>query len=312
MKVSVFGGSGFVGEYIIEELLNNNFTPYALLRYGSEKKINRYRECKIITGSIDNDTAIEQTMMNTEAVIYNIGIIREFKTRNITFEKLHFVGLKKCVDQAKKLNIKRFILMSANGVKENGTGYQKTKYKAEKYLIDSGLDWTIFQPSLIFGNSNGKQEFCNQLKKDMLSLPLPAPLFYSGLLPLNAGKFKMSPIHIKDVAKCFVQSLKNKESICRTFSLGGENLTWIEILKIIVLASDKEGKMFVPAPVIPIKLVASIFQRFAWFPISKEQLIMLLEGNTCDGKDAFELFDINSPIKFSIDSLSYLSDENNE
>ena len=80
MKVSIFGGSGFVGEYIIEELLNSNYSPYILLRYGSELKIKRYSECKIITGNIDNDTAIEQTMMNTEAVIYNIGIIREFKS----------------------------------------------------------------------------------------------------------------------------------------------------------------------------------------------------------------------------------------
>ena len=106
MKVAVFGGSGFVGEYIINELLNGNAKPYVLLRYGSESKITRYRECKVITGDIDNKTAIEQTIMNAEAVIYNIGIIREFKSSDATFNKLHFEGLKRCVDQAKKLNVK--------------------------------------------------------------------------------------------------------------------------------------------------------------------------------------------------------------
>ena len=320
MKVAVFGASGFVGEYIIEELLNSNFSPYILLRYGSESKIKRYNECKIITGNIDNDTAIEQTMMNTEAVIYNIGIIREFKSSpslsilthdEITFEKLHFERLKQCVDQAKKLNIKRFVLMSANGVKENGTGYQSTKYRAEKYLKDSGLDWTIFQPSLIFGNSEGKQEFCKQLKKDMLSLPFPAPLFHNGFSPFNAGSFKMSPVHVTDVAKAFVKSLKEEKSIGKIFPLGGKNLTWKEIIKLISVASDKEDKMFIPAPVLPIKMVATILDRFPWFPIAKDQLTMLLEGNTCDGSQAFELFNIKNPVEFNLDSLSYLSDEHN-
>ena len=113
---------------------------------------------------------------------------------------------------AKKLNVKRFILMSANGVCENGTGYQSTKFRAEEYLKDSGLDWTIFRPSLIFGDSNGKQEFCKQLRDDMLSLPFPGPLFFDGLNIFNAGKFKMSPIHVKDVSQIFIKSLSLKVS----------------------------------------------------------------------------------------------------
>ena len=318
MKVSIFGGSGFVGDYIINELIENDLTPYVLVRLGNESKITKYEQCKIITGNIENNTAIEQTMMNTEAVIYNIGIIREFKSSpslstlvhdDKTFEKLHYEGLKKCVDTAKKLNIKRFILMSANGVKENGTGYQSTKFRAEKYLKDSGLDWTIFQPSLIFGDSSGKQEFCKQLKKDMLSLPFPVPLFHEGFLPFNAGAFKMSPVHVEDVAKCFVNSLSERKSIEKTFSLGGKEMTWKEIIKNIAIASDKEDKIFIPAPVLPIKIVASLFDRFGWFPISKDQLTMLLEGNTCDGSEAYSLFNIKNPIEFNLDSLKYLSDE---
>ena len=318
MKVSVFGGSGFVGDYIINELIENDITPYALVRLGNESKITKHEKCKIVTGDIDNDTAVEQTMMNAEAVIYNIGIIREFKSSpslsvlvhdDITFEKLHYEGLKKCVDQAKKLNIKRFILMSANGVKENGTGYQSTKYRAEEYLKNSGLDWTIFRPSLIFGDSSGKQEFCKQLKKDMLSLPLPAPLFHKGFLPFNAGTFKMSPVHVEDVAKCFVNSLSEKQSIGKTFPLGGKEMTWKEITKNIAIASDREDKIFIPAPVLPVKIVASLFDRFSWFPISRDQLTMLLEGNVCDGSEAYSLFNIKEPIEFNLDSLTYLSDE---
>jgi NADH dehydrogenase len=309
MKVAIFGGSGFVGEYIINELLDNKHVPYVLLRYKSESKISRHKECQLITGDLDNPTAIEQTMMNAEVVIYNIGIIREFKSSGMSFEKLHLEGLIKCVKQAKKLNIKRFILMSANGVKENGTGYQTTKFHAENYLKESGLDWTIFRPSLIFGNSRGKQEFCKQLKQDMLLLPFPAPLFHDGLLPFKAGAFKMSPIHVEDVARIFVKSLSNKDSISKMFELGGEDLTWKEITKLIAIASDKDTKIFIPAPVLPIKIIAGLLDRFSAFPIAKDQLIMLLEGNTCDGTEAFDFFDIKEPTKFNLESLNYLKND---
>jgi hypothetical protein len=79
--------------------------------------------------------------------------------------------------------------------------HQISKYLAEEYLKFSNIDWTIFRPSLIFGDPRGgdRPEFCSQIKKDMLSLPFPAPNFYPGLNPMNAGKFVMSPIHIKNV-----------------------------------------------------------------------------------------------------------------
>ena len=308
MKVSVFGATGFVGEYILNELISNNYKPYALVRFGSEDKIKDIDKVNVITGNLENPTAIEQTLMNTQVVIYNVGIIREFKSWDITFEKLHFEYMKKVVDIAKNLNVERFILMSANGVKENGTGYQTTKLKAEEYLKSSGLKWTIFRPSLIFGESEEKQEFCKQLKKDMLSLPFPAPLFHKGLLPLNAGMFKMSPIHVKDVAEIFVSSIALKDSIGKTYELGGEEKTWKEIIKLISKASGK-NKMLIPAPVLPIKILATIFDRFGWFPISRDQLTMLLEGNTCSGKEAFDFFGIKEPIEFNLESLNYLSDD---
>ena len=304
MKVAIFGGSGFVGNYLIDELLDNNHKVYSLVRLGNEHKISNSKKIKIITGDIDNPTAIEQTMMNAEAIIYNIGIIKEFKFSGITYEKLHFEGLKKCVDMAEKLNIKRFILMSANGVKESGTGYQTTKYRAEKYLEKSKLNWTVFRPSLIFGDSIDKKEFCKELRDEMLSLPFPAPLFFDGLKFWNAGKFKMSPIHVKDVSKIFVKSLSMDETIKNIYHLGGDDLDWRTITKEIAIASDKETKIFIPAPALVVKNVAKIFGPL--LPISADQITMLMEGNTCDSSEVFELFDIKEPLLFNQENLKYL------
>ena len=82
------------------------------------------------------------------------------------------------------------------------------------------------------------------------------------------------------------------------------SFNWKQIIKTISRAL-KKNKFTIPAPVLPIKLVASILDRFKFFPITRDQLTMLLEGNTCDSKDLFSDFDI-TPIEFNTKNLSYL------
>ena len=171
------------------------------------------------------------------------------------------------------------------------------------------MEWTIFRPSLIFGDPRGhdRPEFCTQLKKDLISLPFPAPLFHEGLLPLDAGSFAMSPIHAENVADIFVSSIEKDNHYGKTIELGGETeLSWKEIIKIISNACGKK-KWVLPAPIIGVKTVAAVFDRFSWFPVTKDQLTMLLEGNTCDSTNYF-LENRLKPLPFDINNLFYLKD----
>tara|TARA_B100000287_G_scaffold10635_2_gene10766 strand:+ start:3289 stop:4215 length:927 start_codon:yes stop_codon:yes gene_type:complete len=308
MKIAVFGGTGFVGSYIIDNLIENQFTPRILVRENSKKKIISAEKCEVVIGDIFDEEAIKEVLNGVDAVIYTIGLIREFPSLGITFEKLHFEGAVKCMDLSSEAGIKRFILMSANGVCPDGTGYQKTKWMSEQYLKNTDLDWTIFRPSTIFGDprGQGRPEFFTQLKSDLIELPLPAPLFHQGLLPFNAGSFLMSPIHIKDVAQFFVKSIKGEKYYGKVFELGNENHTWKEMLRMLTSALNK-NKLMIPAPIGPIMAVASILDRFSWFPATKDQLIMLAEGNTCDSSKLFSDFKIE-PTPLNPDNLSYLVD----
>jgi len=304
MKIALFGGTGFVGSYIIDELIDSDFSPKVLVRKGSESKL--LSDCEIVYGDIADEKSIKETIRDTEAIIYNIGIIRELRSKEITYTKLHYEGVRICVKIAEEMNVNRFILMSANGVKPNGTGYQTSKFKAEKELQSSNLNWTIFRPSLIFGRpySQTHKEFCSELRDEILSLPFPAPLFYEGILPINAGLFSMSPIHAKNVSEFFVKSLDMKSSIGKIYKIGGlEKLTWKEIIHKISLASNKLTWK-VPAPAILIKLMAKFFDRFEWFPVTTDQLTMLMEGNIVE-EEYFSNFDID-PIEFSVKNLDYL------
>jgi uncharacterized protein YbjT (DUF2867 family) len=305
MKVALFGGTGFVGSYLVDALVAAGHTPRLLVRRASEGKVRQREACEIVNGEIGDAPAVAECLAGAGAAIYNIGLLREFPRQGVTWEAMHYEGAARAIDAAAGGGVRRFILMSANGAKPVGTGYQATKYRAEQYLANSGLDWTVFQPSVIFGDPRGREEFCSMLRDQMLAPPVPAPLFHEGLLPRDAGRFRMSPVAIQDVATAFARALDTPASHGRIFPLGGpEALEWREILRIIAAASGRR-KFMLPAPVGAVRAVAALFDRYPWFPVTRAQLQMLLEGNVCDGRDAWELFGIK-PTPFTVDSLAYL------
>ena len=305
MKVTVFGGTGFVGGYLIDELLEKGHHPVLLVRPESRHKVNQREHCTLVDGDIADANSLREALSGADAAIYNIGILREFPSRGVTFEALHFEGARRAMDAAEDAGTQRFLLMSANGVKADGTGYQRTKYMAEQYLKTTGLNWTVFRPSVLFGDPRGRMEFASQLYRDIIRSPLPAPLFYNGLLPVNAGEFRMSPVHVKDVASVFVKALDMPETAEQIVSLcGPEDLSWREILKIIASAAGTT-KHTLPAPVLLLKGLAAVLDQYAFFPITRDQLTMLMEGNTCHGQDAFHTFGLK-PTPFDATRLSYL------
>ena len=87
MKVAVFGGTGYVGSYIVEELVNQGFTPRLLVRNGSEK-IMKPRKCEIFKGDIDNTNIVEEVISQADVVIYLIAVIREFPRKGYYLGKV--------------------------------------------------------------------------------------------------------------------------------------------------------------------------------------------------------------------------------
>lgn len=305
MKVAVIGGTGFVGLHITRHLIAAGHVPRLLVRAGSEGKVENAAACELVRGEVGDKAALRDCLSGADAVIYLIGILREFPARGVTFEALQHQGVVDTIEAAQAAGVGRFILMSANGVHAEGTPYQRTKYQAEMALRASGLRWTVFRPSVIFGDAQGRMEFCSQLKKDIIDSPLPAPLFYEGLLPLKAGQFELAPVSITDVARAFVLALNEPRTESQVYSLcGPQRLTWKAILSTIAAASGT-SKLMLPTPALGIQAAASLLDRYDWFPISRDQLKMLMEGNVCSENDSFARLGL-TPTPFGVDQLDYL------
>ena len=115
----------------------------------------------------------------------------------------------------------------------------------------------------------------------------------------------MSPIHVENVAEFFIKSINKQNSFNKIFNLGGMHaLSWEEIIHLIALAANKRTWK-IPAPVLIIKFISLLLDRFSWFPITRDQLTMLMEGNVVR-EHFFDDFEI-IPKQFDLDNLDYLS-----
>ncbi len=317
MKVALIGGTGYVGSYITDELINNGHTPRLLVRNGSEHKVIQPKKCEVVNGDIYDDDAIGQTLQDCDAVIYLIALIREFPQNGLTNENLQFKGTQRVIKIAKDKGVKRFLLMSALGANphSDSSKYMQAKHLSEQAIKNTKLDWTIIRPSSLFGDPRGcdRPEFCMMLDKLMLSLipypkflPFPAPSFFTGMNPLDAGNYSLSMIHVKDVASVFVKILNDEESVRQTIEIGGNReVTWNEIVTSIAKVTGRKVIML-PAPFFVISFIAGMLDRFKWFPAGRDQLNDLVNGSVCDSSELLNKYDIE-PIPFDIKNLKYIS-----
>jgi uncharacterized protein YbjT (DUF2867 family) len=308
MKVALFGGTGFVGSHVVDTLVATGHEVSLLVRAGNEHKVPKTEIWRTTIGDINNEAALDATVLGCDAVIYSIGLLREFPKRHITFENTQYEGVVRVAAASKRSNVQRFILISANGIKLPGTRYQETKFKAEEHVLASGLDVTIFRPSVIFGEPKGNMEIATQLHRDMIMNPLPAIGFFSGSNP-RKGQIMMSPAYVGDVASAICNSLERGSTIGKTFALGGpETLSWSEMIRRIAATVDRR-KWIAPMPIGLMKLAARLLDWLPFFPVTRDQLTMLAENNVAESATLENLIG-RQPKAFDIDNLSYLNKSN--
>jgi NADH dehydrogenase len=181
------------------------------------------------------------------------------------------------VDAAKKAGVKRFLHMSALGTRPNARSrYHQTKWAADEYVRKSGLAWTIFRPSVIYGPQD---KSINVLVKLIRLLPF-VPV-------LGDGNSKIQPVSVEIVARAFIAAIKNDDAVGKTYDLcGPEAFTWNELYdKLQRLCGTNKPKIHLPLPIARIQ--AAILEKLTPNPpFNREQLVMTEEDNTGDSKPA--------------------------
>ncbi len=266
-RIFITGGTGFVGSHIINALYESGYETVALVRsIEKARKKNIDKKAELVEGDILDTSSLKIGMKDCEAVIHLVGIIREIK--GATFEKIHYIGTKNVVEAAKSVGIERFLHMSALGTRKNARSrYHKTKYMAEEYVRASGLKYTIFRPSVIFGEGD---EFINKLIS-LTKLPI-IPIIPSG---------RLMPIYVKNVAEAFVKSLENEKSFYKTYELCGTCFYTIEEIIDLILKIKGAKRLKMRIPYSLVKILAKFLEKFPNQPLNTDQVVMLSENNIC-------------------------------
>ena len=302
MHVFLTGASGFIGSYILKDLLAAGHTVRCLMRDTESKLSVESSSIERVKGDLTNRKSLTGLIRGCDAVIHLVGIIKEVPSRNVTFEKLHYEATRNVVDEAIDSGVAQFVHMSANGARPEGvSGYQTSKWKAEEHVKKAGFDrWTIFRPSVVFGAPAPYQpEFASQLISTLVR-PFPVlPVF-------GDGKYEMQPISVQDVSAGFVQALTTEAAWKRSFCVAGQlKFTYSEILNLLAKGAGIEPKMQLNQPVWMVRPVIHTVGKLDVLPITPDQFEMLLEGNTCDPSAYFEHFDLPN-IAFTPENISYL------
>ena len=211
MKVFITGATGYVGKVVLKHLLAAGHEPVCLVRPGSEGKLKSFKGLKIVSGDVRKPDTLVGAMEGARAVIYLVGAIMENRQKGATFEALHYKGAKHVIEEAKIAGVKRFLHMSAIGSRPEAVScYHQTKFKAEEYLKASGLTYTIFRPSLIYGPGDDHINLFAKMIK------------YSPVLPvMGAGTNLFQPVYVETVAQGFVAALKTPVAANKVYEVGG-------------------------------------------------------------------------------------------
>ncbi len=276
----ITGATGFVGTGIMRALGRTRgqapIGPYANMTIRSlvRKPGDAQAGVEPVVGDVTVPASLAGKLDGIDTVIHLVGIIEE--EGNATFDSIIRQGGVNVINEAARAGVKHFILMSALGAQDNPDyQYHQAKFRAEEALKASGLTYTIFRPSVVFGEGDG---FITVLAGLVRAAPI---------IPVaGSGKSKFQPVQLDDVASSFAYAVSHPvETADQTYELGGARpYTYERILDVIAAELGKKK----PKVHLPVGLVKTVVQLSSPLPkalrppVTMEQLKMLGLDNSTD------------------------------
>lgn len=222
-NVCVIGGSGFVGSHIVHLLSARGIGVRVPTRNRERhKSLIVLPTVDVVQADVQDPATLQRLLAGTDAVINLVGILHETGGGN-NFQRVHTELPRRVVDAAKATGVRRLLHMSALHASVSGPSlYLRSKGEAEKLVRESGLDWTMFRPSVIFGLGDS---FLNLFAGLVRKLPV---------LMLAKPMARFQPVFVEDVARAFVTSLTSAETIGQSYDLCGPKVyTLREIIEYV-------------------------------------------------------------------------------
>src|SRR6266568_1044435 len=212
--ILITGATGYIGRHLVARLVAQGERPRCLVRdVNRAKRLLPVSKVELVTGVTTSPDSLDAAVHGVDTIIHAAFLTADNKqSAGNEYEKTNVQGTANLLKAAKRAGVKRIIEMGGLGTKPDKPGsYMQGRYLAEKMLKESGLDWTIIQPSVLFGKDA-------PFIKGLADLIRTAPI-----VPLiGGGKTMFQPIYVEDVVTVIMRVLEDPARTSgKTYTIGG-------------------------------------------------------------------------------------------
>lgn len=256
-RIVVLGGTGFVGRHLCARLLADGHQVRVATR-DARAHPPLPAAIESMTGDVHDGAFLRAAFAGQDAVVNLVGILNERGDDGRGFERV-FVGLvDDMIAAMRDAGVRRLLQMSALHAGQRASHYLEARGRAEALVRASGLDWTLFRPSVIAGPGDGL--FCR----------FDALLRFVPVLPVGRADARFQPVWVGDVAAAFARALADPSTIRQCYDLVGPGvMTLAGIVRMTARARGRQ-RLVIPLPDALGRLQAEVGEHLPGKPISRD------------------------------------------
>ena len=278
---TIFGGSGFIGRYIVQRLARRGWILRIAVRRPDSalflKPLGDVGQITPIAANIRNDASVTAAVEGVDHVINLVGVLYQHGPQR--FAAVHAEGARRVAAAAKAAGVKRLLHMSALGADAASASlYARTKAEGEAMVREQFPEAVILRPSVVFGPED---DFFNRFAEIAR---------FSPLLPLiGGGKTRFQPVYVGDVADAAVAILDRPQDAPftpagKTYELAGPRIYSFKELMELLLAEIGRKRILLPVPWGIARLQAAVLGLLPQPPLTLDQLKLLQRDNIAGGQ----------------------------
>lgn len=269
-RIVVLGGSGFIGRHLVAALATREAEVVVVARARDHAKhLFLLPRVEIVEADARDATDVAVAARGADALINLVGILHP--ARGMSFDDVH-VGVAEAAIRACRSNrIGRLLHMSALNADPGGpSAYLRSKGEAEAKVRSSGLQWTIFRPSVVFGP---KDQFLNKFATLARWFPI---------IPLAGATARFQPIYVGDVVTAFAAALESDATIGQSYGLCGPRAYTLRELVAYTGSLVGRRPLIIGLPGLLGQAQAALLELVPGKPMSRDNLASMRVDSVCE------------------------------
>jgi uncharacterized protein YbjT (DUF2867 family) len=274
--ILITGATGYIGRHLVARLVAQGERPRCLVRDTRRAAtILAADKVELVQGDTLTPSSLAAAMQGIETVVHAAFMTADLKqSAGNHYAETNVQGTKNVIQAAKEAGVRRLIEISGLGTRPDKPGsYMEGRFLAEKMLKESGLDWTIIQPSVLFGKD---APFIKGLADLIRTSPI-VPL-------IGGGKILFQPIYVEDVVTVIMHVLEEPERTKnKTYTIGGPAyISFTQVIDVLLQTMHK-SRLKAPAPMALVGVGAAMMEAvLPKPPLTKAAMALFMFDNTTD------------------------------